>query len=94
MQADPGVPVLVVVVGEEDAAELAGFTEGGEAAGERRAVLEGLEVRFGVRVVVRDVRPGGDFVIFRSVSRSATVLEVIEVPLSAWMQPGRAAHWR
>ena len=58
MQADARVPVLVVVVGEEDVAEVAGLMECLEAAGEGRAVFEGLELRFGVRVIVRHVRPG------------------------------------
>jgi hypothetical protein len=40
------MPVLVVVVGEENVAELPGLAERGEAAGEGRAVLEGLELRF------------------------------------------------
>ncbi len=44
VQADAGVPVLVVVVGEEDVAEVAGLAEGFEAAGECRAVFEGLVV--------------------------------------------------
>jgi hypothetical protein len=40
--------VVVVVVGEEDVAECACFFEGGEAAGEDRAVLEGLVVNTNV----------------------------------------------
>src|ERR1019366_9840779 len=50
--------VLVVVVGEEDLAEGAGAGEGSELAGERRAVLECLELRFAERIIVRHVRPG------------------------------------
>jgi hypothetical protein len=77
--------VLVVVVGEEGAAEYACVVQGGEGAGEDRAVFEGLECRLGIGVVVGDVRAEWLRVMFRSVSRVATFLEVIEVPLSAWM---------
>jgi hypothetical protein len=38
--------MLVVVVDEEDVAEVADLTERFEAAGEGRAVSEGLELRF------------------------------------------------
>ena len=44
MQADAGMPVLGVVVGEEGVSEAAGVFEGIEAAGECRAVFEGLVV--------------------------------------------------
>ena len=56
MQADAGVAVDVVVVVEEPLAEGSGVVDGPEAAGEGRAIFEGLEVRLGVRVVVADVR--------------------------------------
>ena len=85
MEPDPGMAVLVVVVGEEQVAECACVVQGGEGAGEDGAVLEGLECRLGEWVVVGDVRPGMAAATFRSVSRVATFLEVIEVPLSAWM---------
>src|SRR6266852_6153331 len=49
MKADPGMAMLGVVVGEENVAEGAGFVQGGEAAGEDRAVFEGLERRLGIR---------------------------------------------
>ena len=49
---DPGVPVLVVVPGEEALAEGAGILEGPEALGEVGAVLEGLELALRVGVVV------------------------------------------
>ena len=55
-------------------------------AGEAGPVLQGLELRFGERVVVADVRAGEcDWVTPRSASRNATGLEVIEEPRSAWM---------
>src|SRR5690349_24584832 len=58
MQPDPGMAVPGVVVGEENVAERAGVLQVSEAAGENRAVLERFELCFGIRVVVRDVRPG------------------------------------
>ena len=58
VQADPGMAVLVVVVGEEQVAECACVLQGGEGAGEDGAVLEGLERGLGERVVVGDVRAG------------------------------------
>jgi len=56
VQADPGVAVHVVVVLEERRAERSGVLDRAEAAGEVRAVLERLELRLGVGVVVRHVR--------------------------------------
>jgi hypothetical protein len=38
------MPVLVIVIGEEHAAERAGVLQGPERAGERRAVLQRLVV--------------------------------------------------
>src|SRR3982074_3394447 len=52
------MPVLVVVVREERAAEAPGVLDAAEALGECRAVLQGLELRLGVGVVVAHVRPG------------------------------------
>ena len=49
---DPGVAVVVAVVREEAVAEGPGVLDATEAFGEVRAVLEGLELRLGVRVVV------------------------------------------
>ena len=46
---------MVVVVLEEPGAERSGLLEVGEVRRERRAVLEGFEVGFGVGVVVGDV---------------------------------------
>ena len=53
MQSDAGVAMNMVVVLEEVGAEGPGVLDGAEAAWERRAVLEGLEVRLRVRVVPR-----------------------------------------
>ncbi len=50
VQADAGVAVHVVVVIEERSAERSGVFDGAEPAGERRAVLEGLEVRLALGV--------------------------------------------
>ena len=55
VQPDAGVAVDVVVVIEERGAERAGVFDRAEPAGERRAVLEGLEVGLRVRVVVGHV---------------------------------------
>jgi hypothetical protein len=48
VQPDPGMAVLIVVVGEEDVAECACVVQGGEGAGEDRAVFEGLVVNTNV----------------------------------------------
>jgi hypothetical protein len=58
VQGDPGMAVLSVVVGEEKAAEIAGLAEAAEFSGECRAILERLELRFRVGVVVGYVRTG------------------------------------
>jgi len=50
--------VLVVVVIEETSAESPGVIDAPEALGERWAVLEGLELRLAVGVVVAHVRAG------------------------------------
>jgi hypothetical protein len=52
VQPYPGMAVLVVVIGEERAAERAGVLERPECPGECRAVLQRLELRLAVRVVV------------------------------------------
>ena len=90
MQADPGMAVLIVVIGEEGIAEFACFFQGCEAARKDGAVLEGLECRLRIGVVVGHVRAGmaaGDLQVGQQV---ADVFEVIEVPLSAWMYHGLA----
>src|SRR3978361_848119 len=56
-EADPGVMVVLVVPIEELAAEGLGILDAAEPAGKARLVLQGLEVAFGERVVVRGVRP-------------------------------------
>ena len=48
------MPVLQVVPREEPAAEVLRLLDAGEPAGEAGWVLDGLEVRLRVRVVVRD----------------------------------------
>ncbi len=52
VQPKSAVVVLVVVVGEELRAERAGVGEAAEPAGEGWGVLEGLELRLAVGVVV------------------------------------------
>jgi len=52
VETDPGVAMGVVVPVEEPLAEAAGVLQAAELAGEVRAVLEGLELGFGVGVVV------------------------------------------
>ena len=56
-EADPGMVVVLVVPGEEAAAEVLGVLNAAEARGEFGLVLEGLEVGFGERIVVGGVRP-------------------------------------
>jgi hypothetical protein len=58
VQSEPAVVVLVAVVVEELLAERAGCLDVVEVVGEGGAVLERLERRLRVRVVVRYVRPG------------------------------------
>jgi hypothetical protein len=83
-QADPRVAMLDVVPAEEALAEGAGVLERAEPVREGRVVLEGLELAFGVGVVVGDVRAGVALGDPRSASSMATGLEVMEVPRSAW----------
>ncbi len=52
MQPDAGMAVNQVVVVEEVAAKGAGILDGVEAAGEVGPVLQGLEVGFGVGIVI------------------------------------------
>jgi hypothetical protein len=56
VEPDAGVAVDVVVVVEELDAEHSRVGDRAEPFGERRAVFQRLELSFGVRVVVRDVR--------------------------------------
>ena len=52
---DPGMAVLGVVPGEERTAEGDGSGDIVEAAGEAGVVFQGLELRFGERVVIADL---------------------------------------
>jgi hypothetical protein len=54
---DAAVPVLMVVPMEVAAAEAPRIVDGTESIREARAVFEGLELRFRVRVVIGNVRP-------------------------------------
>src|SRR6202140_4758650 len=55
-QANSAVAVFVVVPVEELLAESASILDRAEAVGEVGSVLQGFELRFGVRIVIRDVR--------------------------------------
>ena len=57
VHADPGVAVLVVVGGEEPLAERARVSQAAEPVREIGHVLQRLELRLGVRVVIRAPRP-------------------------------------
>ncbi len=56
-ETDPGMVVVLIVPGEEAAAEVLGVLNAAEARGEFGLVFEGLEVGFGERVVVGGVWP-------------------------------------
>jgi hypothetical protein len=56
-ECNPGVVVFLVVPGEESLAEDAGVLLGAKTLWESRAVLERLELRLGVGIVVGDMRP-------------------------------------
>ena len=55
-QADPAVAMIMVVPVEELLAVSASVFDRAEAIGEVGSVLQGFELRLGVRIVVRDVR--------------------------------------
>ena len=55
-ETDSRVPVFVVVVAEEVTAEQVSILDGTETLRELRAILQRLELRLGVGIVVRDMR--------------------------------------
>ncbi len=55
--ADAGVAMGVVVPGEEPLTERTGVFDGVKACREVGLVLQGLELRFRVRIVIADMRP-------------------------------------
>jgi hypothetical protein len=55
--ADAGAPMGVVVPGEEPLAERPGVFDGVKACRKIGLVLQGLEPRFRVRIVIADMRP-------------------------------------
>jgi hypothetical protein len=80
--ADVGVPMGVIIPGEEPLTERTGVFDGVKARRKVGLVLEGLELRFRVWIVIADMGPAvalGD----TKASKSATGLERIEVPRSA-----------
>ena len=56
-EAEPRVPVLLVVPVEEHLAVRSRMLDGTESLGEIGPVLQRLELRLGIWIVVRDVRP-------------------------------------
>ncbi len=56
-QSNSGMVVLLVVPGKERLTETTGFFDTAETLRELGAVLEGLELRLGKRVVVAGMRP-------------------------------------
>ena len=94
MQSNARMTVLVIVVVEEKLAERPSVLDRAEAGGEGRAVLERLVDRLGVRVVLLTCGREWVRLMLRSLSSSATPLEVIEVPRSAWMvKAPRSMPW-
>ena len=83
VQPDAGVAVDVVVVIEERDAERAGVFDRAEPAGERRAVLEGLEVGFQYGLSLLTWGRLWLRATPRSMSSWATGFDVIDVPRSA-----------
>jgi hypothetical protein len=75
--------MLCVVPAEELLAERPGVVDGAEPVGNARPILQRLELRLGVRVVIGDLGAGVGLGDPRSASRNATGLEVIEEPRSA-----------
>ena len=55
-EADTGMPMLGVVPSEEGLAMRPRIFDRSEAVREVRTILEGLELRLGVRIVIGDVR--------------------------------------
>jgi hypothetical protein len=88
VEPERGVPVLVVVGVEERGAEHAGVVDRPEPLGERRAVLERLELGLGIGLSSETWGREWLLVTPRSASNSATGLEVMEVPRSAWIACG------
>src|SRR5450631_514724 len=60
-ETDTGMPMHGVVPSEEGLTVSPRILDRAEAVREVRAVLEGLELRFGIRIVVRDVRTAMGF---------------------------------
>ena len=58
VEPDPGMTVLIVVVCEEAAKEDTGVVDTREVPGERGTILERLEGRLDVRIVIRYVGSG------------------------------------
>ena len=81
--ADARMAMHDVVPGEEGLAVGPCVLDAAEARGEVGPVLQRLELRLGVRVVVRDIGPAVALGDVRSTSSAATGLERMLVPRSA-----------
>ena len=90
VQPERGVTVLVVVGVEECGAERAGVVDRPEPLGERRAVLERLELGLGVGLSSEMCGREWNRTTPRSTRSCATGLLVIEEPRLAWITPGAA----
>jgi hypothetical protein len=92
IEPDPRMAVFRVIVREEQTPEDSSIINAGEIIRERRTILQSLEHRLRIGIIVRYVRPGPgpdlDRSIHRSDRRAATFLLVIDVPLSEWIVAG------
>ena len=79
-QPEAGVMMRVVVPGKEGLAPGAGIGQTAEGLGEARRVLERLELGFGIRVVVGDVRARVALVDPRLMSSSASEWAITPAP--------------
>ena len=60
-QAQAGVVVFVVVPAKEGLAKPTGVFDGAEAVREARAIFQGAELAFRIRIVVGNMRGGNGF---------------------------------
>ena len=88
VKSNPGMPMFVVVPLHKICQEDASICQAAEALRERRSVLQGLKPGFAVGLSLETFGRECDLVTSRSDSNAATVLEVIDVPRSAWTTCG------
>lgn len=84
-QAQTGVVVLVVVPAEEGLAKPTGVFDGAEAVREARAIFQGGELTFRIRIVVGNMGRECVLVTPRSAMSKATGLDFIDEPRSTWV---------